>query len=243
MCASDAPLDPANNTAKRDLLMQAVAVNEDAYATLGYFVCHEQIDRYKGLVGLETGRHRDTIISKVAIENDREQYSEIRRDNRQLQALSSLDGAWSEGEFGTLLKQTEQLLRTQPTVLVKEERTPDGTTAIYSFEVSAVESPWDFQIGEQHFDIPFRTRIWISESSARILKIERVSTGVPAELGIAEVDWSVALHPVYLDGRSWLLPDTAAYQVIYRDRGRREWNTIKFSDYHRYGAEATIHFN
>ena len=51
-------------------------------------------------------------------------------------AMSSIPGAWSEGEFGTLLQQTAKLLNTQE-VLFQAFTTLDGTeAAVYRFDVS-----------------------------------------------------------------------------------------------------------
>ncbi len=233
----------ADSQPAHDFLKFAAVENQNLYATLESFVCREQIERFRGRTGSGGGHHVDTITARVSIENNTEQYSELRQKSQPLRDFSSLDGAWSEGEFGTLLKQTEQLLGTQQASFEGEERDAIGFVAIYSFAVEASESPWDLTVGGIHYNIPFRTRVWISESTGQIAKIERASFDIPPGLGIADLDWSVALNSVDFNGKKWLLPDTAGYQVIYRDRGRREWNTMKFSDYHRYSVEAAVHFN
>jgi hypothetical protein len=223
-------------------LFNARVINRDLYASMESFVCEERIDRYKGhnRVG---GYHRDTITAKVSLENGIEQYSDLWRKKSELTDLSRLDGAWSKGEFGTLLKQTEHLLASQPVTLAGQERLAGGYTAIYDFEVQGVESPWDLAVSGHHYTIPFRTRVWISEASGRIFRIERTATEIPETLGIAEIRWSVVLSLTDLSGKQWLLPDTAEYDIIYRDSRRQEWNTMKFFGYHRYGAEVSVHFN
>jgi hypothetical protein len=223
-------------------LLNARAINRDLYASMESAVCEERIDRYKGhnRVG---GHHRDAITAKVSLENGFEQYSDLRQGKSELRDLSGLDGAWSKGEFGTLLKQTEHLLATQRVTLAGEERLAGGYTAIYEFEVQAVESPWNLVVSGHHYAIPFRTRVWISEASSRIFRIERTATEIPETIGIAEIRWSVVLNLTDLDGKEWLLPDTAEYDVIYPDSRGQEWNTMKFLHYHRYGAKISIHFN
>ncbi len=228
---------------KGDLLARAAAANQDLYASLQAFVCNEQIERYKGRVGSNDVKHLDTVSVKVSLENGIEHYSDVRQEDRPIRDLTSLDGAWSEGEFGTLLKQTEQLLQTQPAII-------DGAAVLHGvpavmlhFDVAANNSPWDLEVGGQHYFIPFRTRVWLSEASGDILKIARSSTNIPAQLRIAQIDWSVELSPVSLNGGQWLLPSTGDYQVIYRDSRRREWNTFTFSGYRRYGAEVKLHFD
>ncbi len=242
------PASPAQSAAGSqpvavDLLSRASAANEDLFSALQSFVCNEQIERFTGRAGRAGGRRRDTITARLSMENGDEHYTDIHREDRPLRDFSSLDGAWSEGEFGTLLKQSEQLLTTQTTLLESREVANGVASLIYSFHVAAIESPWDLEVGGQHYTIPFQTKIWISETSGKILKIERTSTGLPPELRIAQIDWSVTLGPVNLNGREWLLPHTAEYSVMYSDTNRNEWNTMQFSNYRRYGAETTVRFN
>ncbi len=235
-----APREPASPSA--DLLSRAASANQDLYASLQSFVCSELIERYKGRVGSAAVKHIDTVTLDVSFENGAEHYSDIRQKNHTIRDLTSLDGAWSEGEFGTLLQQSEQLLRTQPAV-IDGQADLDGVPAVMlHFDVPAADSPWDLEVGGQHYFVPFRTRIWLSEASADILKISRSSTDVPAGLRIAQIDWSVSLSRVDLNGRHWLLPSTGDYQVLYRDGNRREWNSLKFSGYRRYSAEVKLHF-
>jgi hypothetical protein len=223
-------------------LHNAREINHDLYSSMESFVCKERIDRYKGY-NRAGGYYRDTITAKVSFENGNEQYSELRRKKSGLQDLSRLHGAWSKGEFGTLLRETEQLLATQRATLAGQETLVGGSAAIYEFEVQAVESPWDLVVREQHYAIPFRTRVWISEASRQIVRIERTATEIPEVLGIAEMRWSVSLDLTDLNGKKWLLPNTAEYDLTYSDSGGEEWNTMKFSDYHRYSAETSLRFN
>lgn len=211
------------------LLARAASANQNLYAALQSFVCNEQIERYSGR------KHIDTVTAKVSLENGIEHYSEILEKERPLHDLSSLGGAWSEGEFGTLLIQTQQLLATQQ---VRCE-----VQGICDFDVSEAESPWKLTVSGGNYVIPFHTRVWLAADSGKILKIARTSTLVPPELRIAQINWSVSLSPVDLNGTSWWLPVSGDYQVMYRESGRREWNTMKFSGYRRYGSEVLIRFN
>ena len=227
----------------RPLVLLAGINNQKLYASLESFVCHEEIQRFRETTSSGGAKHVDTVTATVSLENGAEQYSSILRKGRKLRDLARLEGAWSEGEFGTLLKQTGQLLTTQSAILEREENFDGVRTAVYTFTVSPGESPWDLAVEGQHYLLPFRTRIWVSEAAGSIVRIERTSTEIPPALHIAEIDWSVTLRPVDLNSRAWLLPATAEYRVVYCGSGRREWNIVEFSDYHRYGSEVAVRFN
>jgi len=225
-----------------DLLARAQLENELLYTDLQSFVCDERINRFKGRLNGGTQRQIDIVTARVSFENGVEHYSDIRENSKQRAQMSSIPGAWSEGEFGTLLRQTHALLGTQP-VSLKGETTLEGTpAAIYTIDVAAQDSPWDLIIGGQSYKIPFHTDVWVSKATGQILKIQRTSDSIPPGMGISELRWSVTLDPVELDGKAWLLPKSGEYEVQYADAGRREWNVMTFSDYQRYGSRVVLHF-
>lgn len=225
-----------------NLLAQAKAANQDLYSTLQSFVCKEQIERFKGPLSGTNREHIDTVTTKVSFENGIEHYSDILQDERPRMAISSVSGAWSEGEYGTLLQQTQILLSTQPVKFRMYTEFDGVPAAIYTVDVAAQNSPWDLEVDRQHYRIPFRTEVWVSRATGRMLKIERVSTRIPPRVGISEMRWGVTLQTVRFDEKSWLLPKTGNYAVLYGAKGRREWNELQFSEYHRYGSEVALRF-
>jgi len=225
-----------------DLLARVRLANEELYSSLQSFVCNEQMERFTGSLSGESSRHIDTLETKVSFENGTEHYSDILQNKRQRASISGVTGAWSEGEFGTLLQQTQILLNTQP-ALFRMYTDLNGTpAALYAVEISERNSPWDLEVERHHYRIPFRTDVWVSRTTGEILKIERVSTGVTSRIGISEMRWGVTLHEVRMDGKTWLLPKTGSYAVLYESSRRREWNEMTFSNYHRYGSEVALRF-
>ncbi len=233
---------PGGAAESRDLLARAQLENELLYTDLQSFVCNEHIDRFKGSVDGDKAHQVDTVTSKVSFENGVEHYSDILQNNHQRPALSSVQGAWSEGEFGTLLRQTRALLGTQ-TALLKEETNLEGTPAgVYTIQTAEADSPWNLVISSHEYRIPFQTLVWVAKDSGRILKIERTSTQMAPATGIAQLRWGVTLQPVQLENKTWLLPKTGEYEVAYAKLNRKEWNVMNFSDYRRYGARTVLHF-
>jgi hypothetical protein len=223
-------------------LAQVKLANELLYSDLQSFVCNERVDRYRAVIrGFETHRI-DTVLTKVSFENGVEHYTEIRQNNRSRARISSISGAWSEGEFGTLLRQTQLLLGLQAVTFQRKTDLSGVATVLYHFEVSEQESPWGLEVEGAHYHVPFGTNVWVSLVSGQILKIERTSTAIPLETGISEIRWSVSLERAELNGKTWLLPSTGEYEVSYRESNRREWNLMSFSDYHRYGSEVALRF-
>jgi hypothetical protein len=240
------PKAPAFKTSLRmqaDLLAKARLANEDLYSTLQSFVCREEMQRYKGDLAGRGNHAIDIVTANLSFESGVERYSEIHQNMRMRDDMSSIPGAWSEGEFGTLLRQTAKLLSTQE-VLFQAFTTLDGTeAAVYRFDVSSSESPWDLEVGGHHYHLAFQTDVWISTTTGEIVKIARKSLDIPAETRISGIEWSVSLQSVELNDKSWSLPKTGQYAVYYDQSNRREWNELSFTNYRRYGAEASLRFD
>jgi hypothetical protein len=233
---------PAIPASAGDLLVRVRAANEQLYADLESFVCNEQMRRYKGNLGGDKAHQIDTLTAQVSFENGQEHYSDVRQNRQRRADISSVPGAWSEGEFGTLLRQTQLLLATQPVTFLRDSHLDAVPVAVYAFDVSEQDSPWDLEVSGQHYRVPFRTEVSVSQASGQILEIERTSTGVSPETRISEIRWGVSLAPVDLSGRTWLLPKSGEYAVSYKDSERREWNLLSFSGYRRYGSEVALRF-
>jgi hypothetical protein len=200
------------------------------------------MDRFRGRLNGENQRKIDTVTAHVSFENGVENYSAIEQNNRLRTSMGEIPGAWSEGEFGTLLRQTKTLLTTQPLTSQVTRSLTGEPAVLYSFNVPGDQSPWELIVESEKFRVPFLTDVLVSQTTGKILNIKRTSTAMPANFGISEIEWSVNLKPVSLDGNEWLLPATGEYMIDYAKTNRREWNEITFADYHHYTASSVMHF-
>jgi hypothetical protein len=230
-------------TTQTELLEKSRLANDDLYANLKSFVCQEEIQRFKGDMHGSKSRPIDRVSANLSFENGVERYYDIRQNSHSLTSISALTGAWSEGEFGTLLQQTAQLLASQSVSFVESTTLAGKAAVIYRFSVTEGESPWDLEVGSAHYRLPFTTDVWISAATGEILKITRKSISIPEETRISEIDWDVTLDAVDLNGTTWRLPTAAAYSVSYVEAKRREWNQMSFSGYRRYGSESSLRFD
>ena len=223
-------------------LSTIASANDGLYNSLQSFVCTERIERFASRKRTEAARHLDTLSAQVSFENGQEHYSQVKRDEESVPTLASVVGAWSEGEFGTLLRQTEDLLRARPVQWDGDAQMSGKRVSLVHFTVREQDSPWDLEVAGRHYRVPFRAEVWVEKSSGEIVKITRTSLGAIGDTRIGSLIWSVTLSPVQLNGRSWLLPKEGMYSVEYAN-SRREWNELSFANYHRYGAEVALRFN
>ena len=227
-----------------EVLTRQADANELLFVNLHSFVCDERVERFRGS-GNSDGktRHLDTLTAQVSFENGVEHYADVRQNTRVRPGFSSLAGAWSEGEFGTLLGQTRQLLRVERPKWTGNVELNGEAAAVFTFAVPEDDSPWELIIDGAQYRIPFQTDVWISVATGKILKVLRNASGLPAALGISHIEWSVMLQPVSVHEAKWLVPSEAEYSVSYTGLDRREWNQITFSNYRRYGSESNLRFD
>jgi hypothetical protein len=236
------PGDNPSPATSADLLARVEIENELRYTDLQSFVCHEQMDRFRSHINGDNAKRLDTVTAQVSFENGVESYSAIQQNSRLRSSMNEIPGAWSEGEFGTLLRQTKTLLTTRPSSSQPAKSQEGEAGVLYTLSVPGQESPWELIVDNQKFRVPFITEVLVSQTTGRILKIKRTSTAMPASFGISQIEWSVNLKPVLMDGNQWLLPASGEYSILYEKSNRREWNEITFSGYHRYTGSSVIHF-
>lgn len=229
--------------AASELLRKAQTANEDLYSSLRSFVCDESVWRTRENLQATKIRNLDTLTTRVSFENGQEMYSDVRQNNVRRPGLESAGGAWSVGEFGTLLRQTQQLLRTQR-VTFQGSGEEGGTAVAYvSFQVSREDSPWSLVVDGRSYKIPFRTQVTLELSTGHILAVKRDATDIPQKLYISEIEWSVEMRPTAMAGGSWLLPADGEYAVSYAESNQRDRNRMAFGNYRRYGSETTLRFD
>ena len=234
---------PAPEADAAGLPARVAQVNKALGANLQSFICNEKIERYKGSLSGEKSHQIDTITSKLAFESGEERYTDIFQNKKRLPQISALSGAWSQGEYGTLLQQTRSLFASKPVVFRQKTKLNDTAADIYSFDVDAQETPWDLSVKGKIYKIPFRTYVWVAQDTAEILKIARVSKEIDSETGISKITWFVTLETTDLGGKAYLVPKAGQYAVSYAWANKCEWNTVSFSDYHRFGSESTLRFD
>jgi hypothetical protein len=227
----------------RDLLQRVNDSSENTYSALRSFVCDEKIDRFGGTADGGRQWSIDGITTALSFENGVEHYGDIRQNAQQRSDMTGLSGAWSEGEFGTLLRQTGQLLKAEPVTFQRYAEIDGVAAAVYAFDVSEGDSPWELMVEAHDYRLAFHTEFWVSRMSGQILRVVRTAPQVAANAGIASIQWSVSLRPVKLNGVEWLLPASAEYAVTYAHKNRREWNHMVFQNYRRYGSQVALRFD
>jgi hypothetical protein len=226
-----------------DLSTLAKQTNDSVHSELRAFICDERIERFRARLTSNRNDRVDTVTAELSYANGEEVYSHILQNNKPRRSVESLEGAWSLGEYGTLLRQSQHLLGSK-TAMFRQLTTINGIdAAIYSFDTSESDTPWILTVAQKDYRIAFRTFVWVSFPSAQILKIARVSRDIDQESRITQITWMVTFKTCKLKGKQYIVPEGGQYAVTHGLDGWCEWNVLTFSNYHRYEAETRVTFD
>jgi hypothetical protein len=231
-----------NNSLEQNLLSRARENSANLAAELTNFICRERMERFRAAHGETVGKPIDVITSNVSFEGGRERYSDIFQNNKERKSISSISGAWSEGEYATFLNETRKVLDAGVLKLQSVSSLNGEPAGLFSFEFDQTKTPWDLQIGSNHYPVGFLFEMWVSLKSGEILRVSRSSTSISPQSLISEIDWLVDFGAFNVDGKTFMLPKDGVYSVTYLSSAKHEWNVLTFSDYRRFSSEVAIHF-
>ena len=224
------------------LYARAQTAAQSLYFDLQSFICTEQVQRYRKTEDGQATVPLGALSSRLSFEKGVERYSDLSQNGTPLTRMSEVEGAWSNGDYGTLIRHTSALLRSGKPIYARAEELTGIPAELFAFEIPSNESDWDLQVADIHFKLPFHADIWVSQASGQILKISWTSTAIPGNTGIGRIQWDIAVGPVDLSGRTWMLPKSGRYIVSYNDSYRQDTNFLTFSNYHRYEALSVIRY-
>ncbi len=199
MAASTRPSPPSlpePRLSGSDLLLRGREASSRIYRERSSVVCRERIDRFKGPIADAAGHSVDVITSDVAMEEGVERYSNVRQNDKPRPSIARIGGAWSEGEYSTLLRQTAETLDSDTAIRMGVVTKFNGAPAVlFRFDVPRSDSNWDFLVRSKHYLLGFHGEVWISQVTGEVLRIRLTATQIPSGTGISQVDWSVDFGP------------------------------------------------
>lgn len=163
------------------------------------------------------------------------------------QSYEQLGGASSTGEYVSRLA-TLFLDESQTDFKAVDTDTLRGRrTIVYEYEIKKVNSRALLSYSErgqppQQTRVGDRGRIWIDRELNRVLRLESISTEIPAGFPITEASRTIDYDWVPIAERPYLLPTHAEVLMTSRfgDQSIQTRNEIRFRGYQKFGAEVKI---
>ncbi len=207
-------------------------------------ICDQETKRYReGAMGdvLE----RDTITAKVRYEGGHEQYSQIAIDGRPVtSSVVESSGAWSEGEFATGLRTIFLPQALTDFKFTKQEKLRSREVLVFDFKVDRKNNrSWYLRASSGGMSFPgYRGRIWIDQSTLKIVRFERKLSDVENDFPIQQVNTVIDYADVDLaDGSSFVLPVQAVNVTCPTETSKDCWhNQLNFKHWQKFATRTRI---
>jgi hypothetical protein len=227
-----------------DLIRKAADTALDFTEKLPNYVCQELMSRYESTTKPASWHALDVVGMEVVYQDQKEDYRKITLNGRPVnKKLEEMGGAWSTGEFGTVLidlfaPQTNADFHYQ-----RDSRMASVLTKEYTFNVTHANSHWTIHMGSQQYDPAYKGTVWIDPKTARVMRIEMQAYGFPTDFASDAVESATDYEYVRLgDAQQYLLPVHAETLSCQRGTPYCSRNTIDFRNYKKYTGESSITF-
>ena len=208
------------------------------------YICQESIARFQSESHPVNWRAVDVVSSEVVYENGKEDYRKLAINGKAVKkGMEELSGAWSTGEFGTVLIDLFSPATAADFRPRGEARIAGVSAKVYNFEVQRENSHWVVHAAPQTYQPAYKGSVWIDPATARVLRIEMQARNFPQEFPTDTVESATDYEYVRLGGtQQFLLPVHAETLSCQRGSSLCARNVIDFRNYHKYSGESTIDF-
>ena len=126
-------------------------VAESFSETLPNYICQQFTARFINTSHITSWQAQDVVSAEVIYENGRESYRNLAINGKAVKkGMEELSGAWSTGEFGTLLRDLFSPSTAAEFHLRRDSATIAGmAAAIYDYQVKRENSHWRVQAPSQ----------------------------------------------------------------------------------------------
>jgi hypothetical protein len=224
------------------ILVKAIEANKAFDERLPNFICTQHITRSTSRNLGKKWKEDDVVEAEVAIVDSHEQYRDIKIDGRATGAkdLSQIGGAWSMGEYGSVLWNIFIPPSRTHFTRLEDDTIGDRETAVYDYRIQQENSRWTLHANGQEYAPGHFGKVWIDLDSGRALRIEMEATYLPYEFPLNTAKGTIDFSDVDIDGQSYLLPTLAENEICVRDSARCQKLRIEFRDYRKFTADSTL---
>ncbi len=235
---------PASAVHGDDLIRKATDAALDFTEGLPNYVCTEQMARYQSDSNPPNWQPLDIVSATVVYENGKEDYRNLAINGKAVnKKMEDMSGAWSTGEFGTVLIDLFSPASAADFQSRGSSRAAGITAKLYDFKVDHQHSHWDIHVGGQSYSPAYKGSVWIDPATARVLRIEMQAYGFPNDFPTDHVESATDYGYVRLgDTKQYLLPTHSESLSCQRGSNACSRNAIDFRNYHKYSGESTITF-
>jgi hypothetical protein len=225
------------------LIRKAADAALDFTQSLPNYLCQEVVGRSQSQTRPANWQPLDVVSTEVVYEDGKEDYRNIMIDGKPTKKKVEEVGAWSTGEFGTVLIDLFSPATATEFRLRGDSRIGGVNAKLYAFEVARENSHWNVQMASQSYRPPYSGAVWIDPATSRVLRIEMSAKGFPEDFPTDHVESATDYQYVRLGGtQQYLLPVHSEMLSCQRGTDFCSRNVIDFRNYRKFEGESTIKY-
>jgi hypothetical protein len=231
--------------AERQDVIQRASIKAAAYnANLPDFVCTEVLDRSENRSG-RGWKPKDVLTVQLNYASRKEHHKLIAQNGVPTAAtFAALKGALSEGEFSSILA---DIFRPETAKFEwsHQELLHSRNVYVFSYRIAQEKSGYAIQYSgtpvgaSRNIFVAYHGFVYIDQATGDVLRLTRIAE-LPDAFPIREAHTTVDYSVTTVAGRSYLLPSVA--QVNLNTSSLKTSNEVRFLDYRKFEADATITF-
>jgi hypothetical protein len=207
------------------------------------YVCQEQTTRYVSETRQPSWNVVDVVSAEVVYDDHQESYRNLQINGRPTKKSPEDSGAWSTGEFGTILGNLFAPQSATEFKYVQEDNISHRATSVFDFKVTRVRSSWKIWVPGQYVVPTYNGSVWIDKQTGEVLRIEMQAKEVPEAFPEISVETAVDYDTISLGtSNRFLLPVHAEALSCWRSSNECQRNVIEFRNYHKFTGESVIKF-
>jgi hypothetical protein len=208
------------------------------------YVCQELTTRYVSETRVPSWDVIDVVGAEVVYESGKESYRNLTINGKPSKKAPEDSGAWSTGEFGTILAEIYSPGTAAKFKYAEEDTIDHRSSSVYDFSVERQRSSWKVAVPGQYIMPAYKGSVWVDKDGAHTLRIEMQAQEIPEDFPRASVETAVDYDYITLGtAEKFLLPVHAEVLSCSRGSNECERNVIEFRNYHKFTGESTIKFN
>jgi hypothetical protein len=234
---------PAPANAHLALIEQAREAAGNFLETLPNYVCQEQTTRYVSETRQPSWNVVDVVSAEVVYDDHQESYRNLQINGRPTKKSPEDSGAWSTGEFGTILGNLFAPQSATDFKYVQEDTIAHRAASVFDFKVQRVRSSWKIWVPGQYVVPQYKGSVWIDKQTGQTLRIEMQAKEMPEAFPEITVETAVDYDIISLGAADkFLLPVHAEALSCWRNSNECQRNVIEFRNYHKFEGESVIKF-
>lgn len=207
------------------------------------YICQEVVSRYVSETRVPSWSVVDTVSAEVVYENQKESYRNLAINGKPSKKAPEETGAWSTGEFGTVLRNLFDPGTDADFKFVQEDTIAHKSSSVYKFSVVRARSSWKIWVPGQYIIPAYKGSVWLDKENGNVLRIEMQAKEIPEEFPRITVESAVDYEYISLGTpEKFLLPVHAEVLSCDRNSNECDRNVIDFRNYHKFTGESVIKF-